>query len=350
METLQTNIYVTGKCNKSCAFCYYPKSSLIMSDYVIEAVSKWIRKVCIDYNVQYHMMHILGGEPMMVFDVVKKLITSVKSELPKHTKGIPWGHIVIFTNADYITHDMFDWLKSNKIYIAYNPTYDLLETIHHKIHNIKQRLGGCTLSIVADDVNLPRLPHIARLAVDHKCAIRINRLYHGGRNSDYIRKFGDQMHKVFDILLEHDPPIWPNFILESTLPLWEKPSVPHACGKFFVAIDPDGSIRTCNADLDTYVGNVFETEWKDIKFTHRWSAKNLPECQSCEWSRGGYCCGGCPYTRKLAYGTYDKPTPFCSVYKELFPRLKELTDKYRNYYKGRIISWHGTLTTQQTIQ
>jgi radical SAM protein with 4Fe4S-binding SPASM domain len=191
-------------------------------------------------------------------------------------------------------------------------------------------MGGISLAVVADEINLPRLAELTKLAIKYDGHIRINRLYHGGRIPGYVNRFGQAMHTVFDELLAAPKAMWPNFILESTYPLWEGPQNCHACGRWFLVFDPDGTIRSCNADMSTKIGSIY-THYKmaDFKFTHRWSSKNLSECQDCEWANGGWCQGGCPFSRKLTWGTYGKATPFCKVYKELFPRLKELTDKWK---------------------
>jgi radical SAM protein with 4Fe4S-binding SPASM domain len=138
------------------------------------------------------------------------------------------------------------------------------------------------------------------------------------------------MHKVFDSLLKAEVPMWPNWIMESTYPTWEGPKNPYSCGRWLIVVDTDGGLRSCNPDSETVVGHIDTIQnWKEIKPPQRWSAKNLEECQGCQWVT--ICQGGCPYSRKLTYGTYNQKTPFCSAFKTLFPRLLELNEKWKRY-------------------
>lgn len=305
-----------------------------MSKHTAGHLSQWISELCQRENVLWYKAHFLGGEPFLKKELLFFLIEKLQADLPSHTKGHPDGQFVVFTNGDEIDGATLKRCKQYKVKIILNPTSDDLVTVHEKIHFIKTLCGGCSLAVVADEINLPRLPQLAALAVSHNGHIRINRLYDGGRNQEYIETFRKQMHKVFDILLSAEIPMWPNFILESTYPLWEDERNPHACGRWLLVFDPDGNIRSCNADMTTVIGNIFTTKpsMSEFKFTHRWSSKGLEGCHGCEWAIGGWCQGGCPFTRKLTYGTYTHNTPFCEAFKELFPRLKELTQRWKVHY------------------
>lgn len=327
MDMLQINIYLTNECNRFCKHCYYPHGSSVMSDEDIIYLSEWIGNFCRNHEVKTLKVHVLGGEPLKYKDKLFLLVSSIKSNIPDFTKPHPDGEFVVFTNGDYFSFYTLTHIKEHKIYILLNPSSDDLMTIHEKMHMVKSICGGISLAIVADEINLPRLPELTNLAIYHRGSMRINRLYDGGKDPEYIMEFGKQMHKVFDLLLASEYAIYPNFLLESTYPLWTGVKNPYSCGKRLLVIDPDGTIRSCNADMDTTIGHI-KTHFymSQFKFHQRWSAKNLPECQTCKWVT--ICQGGCPYTRKLAYGHYNQKTPFCEVFKTLFPKLEQLKYKY----------------------
>lgn len=335
MHSLMTNIYITDKCKPNefkCKHCYYPTSGRTLTKDVANQVVDWIVKQCQDEQVQYYKAHLLGGEPFQEPDVLFYLIDTLKTALPPHTKPHPDGQFVVFTNGEYLDRDALSECKARHVYVMLNPTDKDLHTVHELMHLIKSVCGGVSLAIVADEVNLSRLPQLTELAIAHNAHIRINRLYHGGTIPGYVEEFAAQMHRVFDRLLAAERPMWPNFILESTYPTWQDDRIAHACGRWLVVIDPDGTIRSCNADMSTVCGHISTNiSIRDLHFTHRWSARNLAECQGCEWAKGGWCNGGCPFTRKLTWGTYNKATPFCEAYKTLFPRLRELTEKWLKY-------------------
>jgi radical SAM protein with 4Fe4S-binding SPASM domain len=212
-----------------------------------------------------------------------------------------------------------------------NPTYESLEEVERRIKFIKETCGGCHLAIVLNEINLFRLEDLTKLAIKYHSQMRINRLYNGGNIPGYVEEYKNQMSKMFDLLLEAEWAMWPNWIMESTYPTWDGPKNPYSCGKWFAVIDVDGTIRSCNPDYSTVIGHISTSRWDDLKFPQRWSAKNLPECQGCKWVL--WCQGGCPYTRKLTWGTYDRKTPFCSAFKELFPKLEMLKNKWLKHQK-----------------
>jgi len=332
MEALQTNIYLTGRCTRKCPNCYYPKDGELTQE-VAWDLGMWINKLCEQENVKLFKAHFLGGEPLLNWDALLMLMILFK-KLPAH----PDGKLVVFTNGDTLNEYGLRGLKLWDVKIMLNPTDNSLEEVERRMKMIKEICGGVSLAVAADAHNLKRLGDLTKLAVKYHGHIRINRLYHGGNIPGYVEEFGKQMHKVFDILLESEWAMWPNFILESSYPTWEGPKNCHACGRWILIFDPNGDIRSCNADMDTKIGNIYtHSKMSDFKFTHRWSSKGLAECEGCEWSLGGWCQGGCPLTRKLTYGSYEHPTPFCEVYKTLFPRLKELTRKWKEQHAKRCL-------------
>lgn len=326
MDALMTNVYVNSECTRSCKYCYYPKNGSMNKEVAMD-LSTWIRGVCAIEHVHEYKAHFLGGEPLLNTKILYQLMDDLY-DLPGH----PDGKFVIFTNGDLLNDEVLNQLKRRHARIMLNPTDHNMGWVDSTMKYVKKNMGGISLAVVADDVNLPRLSELATLAVKYEGHIRVNRLYHGGTIPGYCDRFGEAMHKVFDVLLAAPKPMWPNFILESTYPLWEGPKNCHACGKWFLVFDPNGDIRSCNGDMETKVGSIYTTEFKDIKFPHRWSSKNLEDCKGCEWANGGWCQGGCPLSRKLTWGHYNKETPFCFVYKTLFPRLKELTEKWKRQH------------------
>ncbi len=292
-------------------------------------VINWLTRIYINDKVKSFKIHFLGGEPFLNFEVLCYIMENIKEFKPEFTKPHPDGEFVVFTNGDYLEDGKLRRLKFLNAKIALNPCNDSLNEIEEKVIKIKDIMHGCSLAIVLDDVNLNRLGELTELALKHRCHIRTNRLYHGGTIPGYVERYQVAMTTMFDKLLKSEWIMWPNFIMESTYPLWEGPKNCHACGRWLLVVDVDGTIRSCNADLSTVCGHInTHTSINDFHMLHRWSSKGLKECEGCRWANGGLCQGGCPFTRKLTYGTYNKKTPFCLAFKELFPKLIELKEKY----------------------
>jgi radical SAM protein with 4Fe4S-binding SPASM domain len=298
-----------------------------MTPETVDKASHWLIDLFTREKIKEFKIHFIGGEPMISFNSIIQTIDTITPLLPEGTKPNAESGWLTFTNGDLLTIYKLEELRKRHVRVSLNPTYDSLEGVEKKIKLIKSICSGTSLAIALDWKNLKRLPDLTRLAIKYHCHMRINRLYHGGSLPGYVSGYKRQMKEMFELLLQSNWIMWPNFIMESFYPTWKGEKNPYSCGKWFFTIEPDGSIRSCNADLETVAGHIDTCKsLSDIKFHQRWSAKNLPECQGCEWIT--WCQGGCPFTRKITYGTYNQKSPFCEAFKELFPMLMELTKRW----------------------
>ena len=326
-DPLHINVYMTSECNRECPDCYYSDEKGTITHAISEKIGLWICNLLRNGNTPEFRIHFLGGEPLLNRNPMLNIIDTINAYKPGPSIPASEGGFVVFTNGDFLSITTLKMLKKRNVKILLNPTHDSFCTIEDKISRIKKVCHGCSLAIVLDEFNMSRLPQLTKLAVQNGCHMRVNRLYHGGTIPGYVDEYERQMTKMFEILLDAEKPMWPNFIMESTTVTWPGPKNPNACGRWFLVIDPDGSIRSCNADMDTVVGHIStHHKMSDFIFSQRWSAKNLQECQDCEFIT--WCQGGCPFTRKLMWNTYSKATPFCSAFKELFPMLFDLKKKW----------------------
>jgi len=340
MEIAMLSIYISDDCSRNCQYCYRSLSSKKMTPQVADDLSTWVASIAIENNIKDLYIWLLGGEPTNNIDVAIRFTKSLTEKLPGY-QDLFYGYKnlgvcspnrrslqrMLFTNGDLLTASMLKELKKEHIRIVLNPTYDTLKDFEDKLLFVKNTCGGCRIAIALNDINMARLSELTKLAIKHNSHMRINRLYHGGTIPGYVEEYTKQMSRMFDLLLEAEHPMWPNWIMESTYPQWKGQKNPYTCGRRFAAIDTEGTIRGCNPDMDTKIGTIYtHKHWSDLKFRQRWSAKNLPECQGCKFIT--ICQGGCPFTRKLKWNTYNKATPFCSAFKILFPKLMELTKKW----------------------
>lgn len=330
---VHVNIYVNNICEKGCKLCYYPKGSVEISKDRAFDIAKWIIE---DQIVpENYMIHFLGGESLNSFDRILDIVDYAIAHKPNSSSWIFEKPASIFTNGDLLTEITLKEVKKRNIAIILNPTYDTMDDIRKKVELVKSVCGGCSFSIVMDDMNMSRIEDLTKLALDYDCNIRTNRLYDGGRREGYVEAYKQSCLKMLNILLESEKVMRPTLLIENTAPIYTYVA---RYGKglisYFVAIDPDGNIRNCSADIDTVVGNIYTHSLTDLKSVcshdnpgcYYWHTNNIPECQSCEWE--WICHGGCPYTRKLAYGSYDIKSPFCSAFKELFPLLMKMVERW----------------------
>lgn len=335
MDAIQFLIYITRRCSQNCPNCYYPKSDSIDEDLrsiSLDKLCKWIIKFLEVNQVKYLKLQLLGGEPFLNLHTIFHIFEYITSNLPPHVLKHPDGMFGIYTNGDFLNGSVLTKLSRFKPRILLNPTDQPLYDIEEKVRLVKRILNRVSLAVPLTEMNMERLNELGELMIRYEGAMRLNRLYNGGRSHKYKELFRESMHRFLDLLLSSEYVMWPNFIVENTYITWKGEKNPNACGKWLLVIDPDGSIRSCNADMRTRIGHI-DTHMRitDFVFPQRWSCKNIEICQKCEWKV--YCQGGCPYTKKLAYREdYQEvsklPSPFCDILKELFPKIKALADRW----------------------
>ena len=336
MYALHLNVYVTDDCNRKCSYCYNPKEETNKDNMTIDTalkVADWIGNCCYNENVQNFRCHFLGGEPFLNLPAVFGLIDTVESKY--QIKGAEEGKYVIFTNGDFLDTAILKEMKRRKIYIYLHCMNELsLAELENRILFVKYICGGCSLSIVINDSPIDKFIDIVELAIKHKCHIRMNALYEVSPEyaEEYTKIYKDKVSIALDLLIQSGWAIYPNFLQSELFITWDKIGInPHFCGKCFYVINTAGELRSCTMK-NTYMGTINDN-YKDLVFHQRHTAKNLSECKSCEWVT--WCQGGCPARRKIATGSVDNKIYLCEAYKELFPKMFVLRDRWLEYKGGR---------------
>jgi len=305
-----------------------------MTDEVVKKLPDWLKSFCVKSRVEKLCVSFLGGEPSIRMDLCLNLMESIYSKLNEVVRPYHGSWFMFFTNGDFLTDEALIEMSRYNTIVLYNPTYDSLEEIDRKLKLIKKRIRFCCMSVVIDGVNIGRLIEITDIALSNKVNLRLNPLYHP--TSDYIHSLYEPLDSLFDHLISTDELIWPKLLLGSLYVGWGSRSIsPYSYGSWLLVVDTDGSIRICSADDGTDIGDLSTiSSIDDVKFDHSWNAKSIGLCQRCEWL--SWCHGGHPLTRFSYYGSYNYPTPYCDLYKKLFPKWKSLLDKWESRKHGQM--------------
>ena len=102
-----------------------------------------------------------------------------------------------------------------------------------------------------------------------------------------------------------------------------------ACGAghSYMVVDQHGQIARCQMEIEQAVTNVFaadpltELRLYDKGFQYT-SVEEKEGCRTCSWRY--WCAGGCPALTYRVTGRTDVKSPYCNVYKAIYPELLRL--------------------------
>jgi uncharacterized protein len=103
--------------------------------------------------------------------------------------------------------------------------------------------------------------------------------------------------------------------------------LPCGAGHHYLVIGPEGGVARCQMDLDRPVSDVWARDpLGEVRAAHGTFA-NLPVeerdgCRTCPWRYA--CGGGCPRLAYQVHGRDGAASPYCRVYRTLYPELLRL--------------------------
>ena len=123
---LYPTLCVTHKCNLNCVYCYQKhKSNAFMS---FETAKECIDTLYNNFeNKQVFELSFIGGEPLLNFEVIKKVYEYVQE------KGYPPpDHFFITTNGTLLTDEMKEWFTKHKDNFILGLSLDGTPEVHNK--------------------------------------------------------------------------------------------------------------------------------------------------------------------------------------------------------------------------
>jgi len=318
--------YITAKCNRHCEYCYYRSNIpdlLPVSDFV-----QWLQNWILQYQFERVRIAFLGGEPLLAKDKIYEFFSrwkEINRSFPDHVINC-----VFFTNGDYLGEDVLRKLKQYKdegwkIQFFIHPAEDDLREVQRKVDQVKRHYQRAGLAVALSEYNLQRIDDIITFALkNERIQLHLLLLYEGGQNPDYVRLAEERVPHAIKKIVDSGV-IWnPNLLLETMFitdgPFFESP---YACGHSLIAVDPDGTIRSCGSDVESKIGkDIYTVELRDIQQHQKWELSSV--CKDCLYRY--WCYSGCPLKRKLA--NMEK-TPYCKVVQQSMPYLLQLGMRYR---------------------
>ena len=305
---------VTGKCNHKCFYCYnYWRSEC--AKYPEESDKSYTEITDFIISKKPAVVTISGGEPLLVFDEIKKHIINFREN------GI---HVRIFTNASLITEDIASFCKNHQIGLMVsfpsvnrglfgkitnnNNTYD---AVVNGMDLLRDYDVYFTPNIVVSKMNLDSFESTAKWLIEryHPGKLFISRVTRPANATDMFEQYALDKNDLSKLFLTCEQIknafkteisgcggtpycIFPN---KETLKMFGKSC---GAGKNGYCVDMAGNVRACSRDIDN-VGNVFTDDFNDIRERLlSWGERaEIPEkCQNCRVA--GVCRGGCRMTNQ----------------------------------------------------
>jgi uncharacterized protein len=339
-ETLTAWLHVTNQCNLNCAYCYVHKSDETMSESTGKAAVDAAFRSARANGFRAVKLKYAGGEPTLNFPLVRSLHDHARTLADEHGLAL---REVLLSNGVALSDEMLVALREMGIRLAISldgvgAAHDALRgagTFARVAHTVERALIlglELHLSITVTAQNADALPEAVAYALAHDLPFNLN-FYreHCGRGEATLR--ADNARLIEGMTAAADT-------LEENLPtrniiggLMDRVhfGVPHAhtcgAGRSYLVIDHQGRIGRCQMTMDRPVTDVeaddplqavrgCENGFQNI------SVDEKESCRDCPWRY--WCAGGCPLLTYRATGRSDVSSPYCSVYKALFPRLLRL--------------------------
>lgn len=368
-------LFVAQECNMACVYCYgqggeYAEKGMMNAATAFKAVD-WLMENAggrESVNVGF-----FGGEPLMNFHLIKKVVKYAKQEAGKYGKKVTFG---MTTNASLLSDQRIAYLKEENIHpmVSYDGSAEIqnrqrpftngkgsYEKVYANIQKLQKVfpdvMARATLYGAADPAEIRAgieqagfrsfsIVKAASVILDNPAAdcgscaqpCQADERMMAMETSmarDLLRDV--KARKVGDAAKNSKVGFFVGQMMSG-----DKRHYYCGVGRGMAAITTSGDIYPCHrfaGQEDMKLGHIDSYQVDGINDYHRAIVDNLPECQRC-WARHA-CGGGCFYESKAARGDIHLPDPsHCQATKALMemaiPLYLELDDADKAYVKDSL--------------
>jgi uncharacterized protein len=332
-------LFVAQQCNLSCVYCYgqsgeYTERGMMSAEMAFKAVD-WLMENSGD-NDEVHV-GFFGGEPMMNFPIIKKVVSYARQGAEKRGKKVNFG---MTTNGSLLTDERIAFLREQNMHVEVS--FDGPAHIQNrqrpfrngkgsyaKVHANVQKLikvipQVSAHAVLCGDVDPAEISAgIEQAGFRSFSMTRASPVILDGHAAKEVscpdRADEREMAMVQSLAREFLQAIKERTLgddaTNSTVGFFVRQLItgekrPYFCaiGKDMVAVTASGDIYPCHrfaGQQDMKLGNLASYKVDGMNDYHRVTVDSLPECANC-WAR--YACGGgCFYQNKAVRGNLHLP-------------------------------------------
>ncbi|MCB0127887.1 MAG: SPASM domain-containing protein [Caldilineaceae bacterium] len=353
--TLTAWLHVTNACNLRCTYCYVDKSDEAMDAATGLAAIDTLFASALRQGFQAIKLKYAGGEATLNFGLVKTL--HEYAEQQAQATGLVLEGAVL-SNGVALSKAMLTFIYEHNLRLMISldgseAEHNVQRTFvngrgsyNHVMRSIDRAIAAGVrphLSITITGQSIDGIADAVKFALDRDLLFNLNfyREHEATQDANELRA-GDErliaaMLAAFAIIEEQLPrqSLIGALVDRSSFAGPHK----HACGAGhdYVVVDHQGKLSRCQMEIERPVTDIFSAEPLTEIQLHTTGFQNLSVdekegCRDCQWRY--WCAGGCSLLTYRVTGRNDVKSPYCNVYKAIYPELLRLEGlrllKWRN--------------------
>lgn len=336
---LEAWLFLTRACNLACAHCFISKDSRQMTlETGLYAIGRLFELAEQNGHPGVKIKY-AGGEPTLRWDLVTALHEHA-ANLSRRS-GLPLTEIIV-TNGAALSRARLAYLQESNIQLSVSldgfgsghdkqrPFVNGQPSFARIMHNLDIALSMGLhpyLTITLTRLNLDDLPALTEFALEHRLYLNWN-FYRPHSANDPLTpddaSLTAALRKGLAVIASRLPdyPFLDRLIDRSNFGAAHQ----HTCGagRHYLSVDYDGAVLPCHMLSGANRAGIPLQALSRVGFDDfaNPSADEKPDCSHCEWRY--WCTGGCPILAGVVTGQSTSRSPYCQVYKAIYPELMVL--------------------------
>jgi len=344
-QTLIAWLHTTNACNLTCTYCYVDKSNEPMEEATGYAAVDAIFRSAVSNGFKAVKLKYAGGEATLNFGLVMKLHDYAAEKAQE--SGLDLKEVIL-SNGVALTRPMLDFLRDEKITLMISidgigEGHDVQRIFANgrgSSHIVKRSIDRALshgvsphISITVTANNADEVAAAVDFALERDLLFNLNFYRESDATMDGAdlraedERLIEAMRQAFAVIEQNLPS---HSLLASLIDRANFGS-PHetvcGAGDSYLVVDQNGGISRCQMELERTVTDIFADDpLTEIRLHsggfQNTSVEEKSGCRECDWRY--WCAGGCPSLTYRATGRNDVKSPYCNVYKSLYPDLLQL--------------------------
>lgn len=343
-DTLSAWLHVTNQCNLRCQYCYVPRNKTDMSRETGKAAVDAVFRSALIHGYEKIQLKYGGGEPLIHFGFVAGLHEHARILADRNNISLDG---VVLSNGTLLTETTVRRIGGLGLRLVIS--LDGPARFHDRCRFYPDGSGSFTdvsnavsmamdnglvpgISITVNSLNIGGLPELMEWTMDRDLPFRINFQRENGASSRTDLQTEEDgivagMLKAYKTIESKQSRRSLLGSLGDHASFFAPRKRPCNAGRSYLVFDPLGGVAKCQTDIGKTVAKVDDPDPLGRIRKSRVGLSNpavdeKPGCRSCEWKH--WCAGGCPVSSYRISGRYNEKSPYCNIYKKIFPEIVRL--------------------------